>query len=295
MKSKIPGSKTILMGGTGTGKTFALRSLVEAGITPFIIFTEPGMETLSDTLPDDKLSSLLKKGEHPYHYHYIPPVVSDWKALQAIGDNVNKHTYEALCKMTDSNKGKYQQWIEVIKTNNDFVCDECGQHFSDVQSWGTDRALVVDSLTGFAKMAMRLHIGGKVAKSPSDYGIAQDMVMKLLDAWTTATRCWFVLIAHEEKTQDQVTGAISRMPKSVGTAINPEIPNFFSDVIETIRTGSEFYWDTAAVGADVKARNLPISSKIPPSFVPLVTRWKEKGGVIESGEENIAKPVTLAK
>lgn len=273
MKSRIPGAKVLLMGGTGTGKTYVIRTLIEAGITPFVIFTEPGMESLSDL------------DSHPYHWTYIPPVTSDWSTLEAIGKTVNSVTWEALSKMTDANRKKYGQWLDVIQANNDFVCDECGEHFGDVQSWGTDRALVMDSLTGFSQMAFRLHIGGKIAKSMPEYQVAQEMVMRVLDAWTTSTRCWFVMTAHEEREADMETGAIKRMPSSVGKAIAPQIPRFFSDVIECVRTGTKFSWDTATVGADTKARNVPVSSTLPPSFVPLVEAWKAKGGVIEAPAE----------
>jgi hypothetical protein len=197
---------------------------------------------------------------------------------------VNKLSYEALCKMTDTNKQKYGQFLDVIRMCNNFKCDECEQSFGDITTWGTDRAVVLDSLTGISKMAMRLVVGGKVAKAPPDYGVAQETLMKLLDAWTTQCHCWFTITAHQSMEKDESTGMIKRMPNTVGRAISPEIPNFFSDVLESIRIGSEFYWDTASVGADVKARNVPIGSKLTPSFVPLVKRWKEKGGIIENVE-----------
>lgn len=269
-KSRIPGANVLLMGGAGTGKTHSIRTLIEAGITPFCIFTEPGMETLSD-LPG-----------HPYHYHYIPPVASNWSALSDIAKKVNSLGYDSLVKMTDTNRGKYNQFIEVIETCNNFVCDECGEAFGDVNTWNTSRALVLDSLTGFNKMAMQLVVGGKVAKTQSDWGIAQDMIRKLLDNWTTASRCWFVLIAHQAKERDEVTGGMKVMINTLGRALAPEVPNFFSDVIEAIRIGEKFTWDTAGANVDTKARNVPISSNLPPSFVPLVARWKEKGGVIEA-------------
>jgi uncharacterized membrane protein len=273
LKSKIPGAKVLLMGGTGTGKTYCLRTLIEAGITPFIIFSEPGMESISD-LPG-----------HQYHYKYIAPTISNWSALEKIGDLVNKMSYEALIKMSDANRTNYHQWIDVIKTNNDFVCDECGEHFGDVQKWGTNRALVMDSLTGFSEMAIRLVIGGKVARSQSDWGIGQEMVRKVLDAWTTGTRCWFVLTAHEAREQDQVTGAIKIMASTLGRALAPEIPRYFSDVIECTREGTNFYWNTDAANVDTKARNVPLAGKLQPSFVPLVKRWQEKGGVLETPED----------
>lgn len=268
-KSKIPGAKVLLMGSPGSGKTYCLRTLVEAGITPFVIFSEPGMESLSDM-----------EG-HPYHHKFLAPTTSNWKALVETGESVNKFTYESLIKQVDANRGKYQQWVEVIKTSNNFVCDECGKMFGDVATWGTDRALVMDSLTGLSEMSIRLVIGGKVARSQSDWGIGQEMVRKVLDAWTTGLRCWFVLTAHEAREQDLVTGGIKVMAHTLGKALAPDIPKYFSDVIETVRDGTTFRWSTAAANVDTKARNVALSEKLEPSFVPLVSEWKRKGGIIE--------------
>jgi len=260
----------LLMGGTGTGKTYSIRTLIQAGVTPFVIFTEPGMESLSDL-----------EG-HPYHWRYIPPTTSDWAALTKIGEDVNKFTYESLIKMQDVNRGKYSQWIEVVKTSNNFVCDQCKKEFGDAARWGTDRALVMDSLTGLSEMSIRLVIGGKVARSQSDWGIGQEMVRKILDAWTTGLHCWFVLTAHEAREADLVTGAIRVMAHTLGRALGPDIPKYFSDVIECVRIGTTFNWSTASANVDTKARNVILSEKLEPSFVQVIRRWKEKGGIIET-------------
>lgn len=273
----LPGAKVLIMGDTGTGKTYSIASLIKAGITPFILFTEPGLLGMSKSCQAAGITD-----PHPFHYHYIPPTLSDWDALTKIGENVNQLPYSALCKMVDTNKKKYNQWLEVIKNNNNFHCEGCGQDFGDIQSWGTDRAFVLDSLTGFSEMSMRLYIGGKVAKDKPDYQIAQDMIMRVLDKWTLETNCWFIMIAHEERESDDITGAVRRFPSSVGKAIAPDIPKNFSDVIEAVREGNNFSWDTAATGAATKATFLPVQAKQIPNFVTIVEAWKKAGGVIES-------------
>ena len=67
-KSPIPGPKIILLGDSGTGKTHSIRTLLDAGLTPFIIFTEPGMESIGDILDQ-------------CHYTYIKPGVAGWDTL----------------------------------------------------------------------------------------------------------------------------------------------------------------------------------------------------------------------
>lgn len=44
-------SNIMLVGATGTGKTHCLRTLLDAGITPFIISTEPGIESSHGDIP----------------------------------------------------------------------------------------------------------------------------------------------------------------------------------------------------------------------------------------------------
>lgn len=56
------GSKILLVGDSGTGKTFAFRSLPALGITPFILATEPNIEDVLGDIPCPKL-----------HWHYIAP------------------------------------------------------------------------------------------------------------------------------------------------------------------------------------------------------------------------------
>jgi len=141
----------------------------------------------------------------------------------------------------------------------------------------------VDSLTGLNNMVKKLHIGGRPIMSMPEWQVTQNTLMPLLDAWTAGgTRCFFVLTAHQAMERDEATGTIKRMVNTLGKAIAPSIPNFFSDVIESIRIGDKFTWDTAGVNVDVKARNLPIASGQKPDFAIIIENWKRKGGIIET-------------
>lgn len=147
-RSPIPGSKVLLMGASGSGKTHSIRTLIEAGLRPFIIFTEPGMETLGD----------LPKGS--YEWIYIPPSSSSWAGLRNAVEQVNKLSYENLLKQTDPSKAKMTHFFDVLKNLENFKGE-----FGDVTSWGTDRALVIDSLTGLSDMAMQMVVGLRDRKS----------------------------------------------------------------------------------------------------------------------------------
>jgi AAA domain len=263
----IPGPKVLLMGETGTGKTYSIRTLVDAGITPFVLFTEPGMETLGD-LPDGK-----------WHYKYVKPFTQSWGALEKMVRDINKLDYEMLTKVKDSSRSQYTGMIDFIVACNAFTCDCHGTKFGDVSTWGTERALVVDSLTGLGDMAMGNVVGGRPTRSQPDWGVAMNTIKMVLGPLTTATKCTFVLLSHLAREKDEITGGTQVTVNTLGQRLAPDIPRMFSDVINTVRVGSEWTWDTASANMAVKARNLPIASKQPPSFVPLINTWKSRGGV----------------
>lgn len=272
-----PGPNVLIMGDTGTGKTYSLRTLVDSGITPFVLFTEPGMESLGKACAD------LPAGS--YHWQWIPPTVSDWSSLIKTAENVNKLTFESLTKMQDPNKRKYDQFIHLAQSANNFVDDQTGEVFGDCSQWGTDRAIVLDSLTGLSQMAMQLVVGGRPTRSMPDWMIAQNMVKGFLDMLTTSTRCWVVVISHLSRERNEITGGSELTVKTLGKALAPDIPLYMSDVVQAVRVGEDFYWDTAAANVATKARNLPISSKIPQDFGQIVASWKKAGGVFPSNPE----------
>lgn len=265
--SPLPGSKVLLMGESGTGKTHVLRTWIKAGITPFVIFTEPGMETLSD----------LPKGS--WHYKYIAPGVEKWEALLAMATKVNMMDFDSLTKQQDPNKRQYTQFLDFIKTCNSFVAED-GIDYGDVMGWNTDRVLVIDSLSGLSDMAMHLVTGGKFVRAMQDWMIAQNAIEALMNQVVTGTKCWVTLIAHIEREKDEVTGGTTVTVSTLGRKLAPRLPRYFSDVIQTVREDTKFSWSTAGYGVAVKTRNLSIKANLSPDFTPLVQTWKDRGGLI---------------
>ena len=112
----LPGSNTLLVGGSGTGKTHSLRTFVPLGITPFIIFSEPGMRTVAD-IPCPDL-----------HFHYIQPAKPSFDDLAESARKINtSHDFEALTKQKNWNKKGYTQFIELMGCMNQYTCDRCGE------------------------------------------------------------------------------------------------------------------------------------------------------------------------
>ncbi len=274
-KSPIPGPKVILIGDSGTGKTHAIRTLLDAGITPFIIFTEPGMEVLGDALDKCK-------------WRYIPTKTSSWTGLNSVLSSINRLDFDGLTKLRDANKSKYTGLLDVVAQCNNFI-DQDGVEHGDVMEFGTDRALVIDSFTAMGDMARQLQVGGKPLMSPGEYQVAQNSLKFIYEKLVKECHCSVVMLAHIAREQDELTGGTTLMIKTIGKALAPEVPIYWSDVIQTIRQGDKFSWSTAGTNITVKARNLPIKAGQEPSFAPLFAMWKQRGGVIEADSAKPAK------
>jgi len=260
----IPGPKVMLLGATGSGKTHAIRTLVQAGKEVFVLFTEPGMEGLSD-LPASQC-----------HWKYIAPAAPDWAEMIDAARKINTLDFKALANMGDMNKRKYTEFMDILRCLSDFECDRTGQKYGAVDTWDHDRVLVVDSLSGINVAAMNLVTGAKPVKAMADWGVAMDMVERFISKLTTNLLCPAVVIAHAERETDEVTGGVQVMASTLGRKLAPKLPRTFSDVIYTQRKGDKFSWATSATNVDTKSRNLPMSGDLPPDFRPLLANWEKR-------------------
>lgn len=271
----LQGVNILLEGPSGTGKTYALKTLVEwcnqYQMEVFVLFTESGLETLLGAWSD------LSKP--------IPPNLR-WKVLQTkpislaslitAADNVGKLSYESITKLSDPLRGQNNAFHGILSACSNFHDDRTGKDFGAVDTWGSSRVLVIDGLTELANAAMKMVIGSKPTASMPDYGVAQNNLMNFLRLCTQGANCHFVLIAHVSREKDEITGGIRLMTKAIGSAISGDIPPMFSDVIYAVREATNFYWDTASSMVDVKTRNLPIQAKLPPDFGPILEKWKAR-------------------
>ena len=271
----IPGFKTLLEGPGGTGKTYSIGTLIDSGLEVFYlgIGEATGMEAL--------LGYYLDNGKPlPSNFHYtrveFPSVGFDEMIKTA--KMINSLTYDALTKMVDSDRSKHNQFIQLFGALNNFT-DQNNKAFGPVDKWGTDKVLVIDSLTGIGTAAMSLVVGGKPVKSQPDWQIAMDQIEKLIKKLTDGCKCHFVLISHIDRENDEVLGGTKVMTGTLGRKLAPKLPPMFSDVIMAVRTGTQFSWSTASALADLKARNLPIADGIKPDFRQIVSKWKSRAGV----------------
>jgi len=255
--------KIMLVGDTGTGKTYALRTLIAAGITPFIIAFE--YPDILEDLPADKC-----------HWHYIPPAMPKWDVLLDNAKKITLYSNEALQKLPGLNKDKYTQWYEVLNTCANFKCDRDGKEYGDVAEWGADRALIIDGLSGLSIVSMDLAIGAKPVISQPDWGTAMGNLERFHNVCCTALKCWYILIAHLEPEKDEVSGGVVLMASTLGKKLAPKLPRPLTDIIHAKRTGTDFTWSTISPNVALKARNLPLSDKLRPDFGQIATTWRAR-------------------
>lgn len=266
-----PGPKILIMGDSGTGKTHSLRTMIEAGITPFVIATEQNSIQVLNSFPKGK-----------YHYKYIPPTPgnsNDFASALDMLTKVNQLSYDLLTKVADPLKQAHNKLLEVVATCNKFVSDVDGVNYGDAAKWGTDRCLVLDSLSGLSEMAFALVVGNKPVRAMPDYQVAQQSLRMLLNI-AVSIQCPFVLIAHLSREKDEITGGTTITASTVGQKLGPDLPRMFSDVIRAKREGTKYTWDTADSQAIVVGRHLPTAQNLPADFRPLFAEWVKKGGVI---------------
>lgn len=268
--SPIPGLKIMLCGGIGSGKTTAIRTALDAGLEVFVIFTEPSMTTLSD-LPTDKV-----------HWHYLPAAKQGWGDMISSAKKINTLSFKALAEMGDIGKSNHKEFIELLTCLSDFTDDRTGVSFGPVDSWGTDRILIIDSLSGISMMAMHLVTGSKPVKSLADWGVAIDNLERLVNKLCMDLQCHFAITAHMERETDEVSGGIHLMPSTLGRKLPAKMGRYFDEVLMTRLDSGKYYWAGTYPNADLKSRHLPSGDKHPPSYAPLISAWKKRGGVISS-------------
>ena len=273
----IPGIKELLFGPPGSGKSHSIRTLLEADkeLQVFCLFTEPsGMAVLGDT------------DAARLHWHYVAPAQPGIASMIKQATNIHTFSVDKLFGM-DGNKADYGQFIDLLKQLADFQCTRCGKAFGPADSWGTDRVLILDSLSGLNIMARELVTGGKAGLSLPEWGVAIDTEARLINMLTLGTQAHFVLIAHVDREIDQVLGGTKILPAALGRKLPVEIGRFFDDVIYASHNEGKFQWSTLTANVDAKARILPLSKDLPPSFVRVIENWKKKGGKVEERRPSI--------
>ena len=265
MTEIIGAPSVLLMGAPGSGKTYSIVTLLKAGLEVFVIITEPnGLDSLLDAVKRENadISKL--------HWHVIAPMPTSIKVLMEQAQKINTMGYEDLGKIkTGISKRDATQFMDLLKQLENFHDQRTRRDFGGVTTWGPDRALVLDSLTGINIMVQDCTVGSKPTMHQGEYGVAMNAIHRLIITLTSLD-CYFILLAHIDRVIDPVRGGSFIMLSALGQKLAPKLPAPFSEVILAYREGANFYWSTATQNVDTKCRALRVADKLPPSFVPVV-------------------------
>lgn len=279
------GLNIILEGPTGTGKTWSIGTLVEAAMASayglkdvFYFGLEPGLESLIGYFTDPASEGGMGLEAPPpnIHWHYLQARTRTFEQMKKTADDIGKFDLAGLTKMRDMHRGTNNQMTSIYENLNNFVDQRDGKAYGPVDEWGTDRVIVIDGLSALSRIAMEMMTGSKPVRDKPDYGIAQQNLMALIHKLTSGCNCHFILIAHVTREVDEIMGGVKLMPNTIGKAILSDLQQPFSDIILTYREGDKFFWDTANSSADLKTRNLPRQSKLPPDFAPVFAKWDSR-------------------
>lgn len=286
---------TLLMGPTGSGKTTSIVTLAKAGLDCFVVVTEPtGVDSLLDAWEREKLpldggktlvsptnsTTPIKSGA--LHYSTIAPAAAGWGALKDMGIRINNMSYKDLSELKSGiGKDKMNQFPKILQQCENFQCERTKDFYGDITTWGSDRAINFDSLSGLSLITLQHTVGFKPSPHQGEWGIAMSATEMLILKLSSDCQCFFNLIAHIEKEPDEITGMARVGVSTLGRKLAPKIPRFFSEVIRARKDGSgRFLWATQDSEADLKNRALPSSANLEPSFGPIVEAYRRRVAAI---------------
>lgn len=273
-----PGVNVALIGPPGTGKSYCLSTLAATGLDVFILYLEPGLESLLAAWSDKGLP--VPKN---VHWHVLPDKQYSMSRLIDQANKVGKFDQSALARYKDPQRGNWNRYEEFYKVLNNFV-DQRGESFGSVENWDNSKVLCIDGMTGVGRAAIDMLTGDRIVRDKPDYGIAQNNLENIVLKLAIGCNCHVVLLFHVDRIADDVMGGMKLMPSLPGRALSGTITQPFSDVILTKREGASWHWDTLDSTADLKTRNLPILAKIPADFGPIINKWRaRRDAAIKSG------------
>lgn len=254
-------TKLLIEGDSGSGKTGALTSLVKVGYKLRILDWDNGLDTLKQ-----------------FVQHECPDMI-DGVEFRTIAD---KRKSSPTGPIID---GTPKAFIEGTKMLDHWKYKDIAGNETDLgipATWGTDCILVIDSLTRMSDAAfdwrLALAAGGGKYDMRAVYGDAQDAVEGILALLQSDNFRTNVIVVSHIRYMERADGLTKGYPKSVGSALSPNIPTYFNSVaqFETTAGGKRTLKTQATALLDLKnpapfamAKEYPITTGLADFFAVL--------------------------
>lgn len=278
--SVTPGIKALILGDSGSGKTYLMASLIEAGIEVFHLGLEPARATIAKAIKD-KLKTSPGLDFSKYHYLDLPALQVSFKSMNDTATKLNTLSFKAICDLEGLNRDQTRTFTKLLDILSNYK--EGDVSYGSVDKWDNNRAIVVDSLSALNIMAKTLIAGQNPALSPSQWNMAQDTVRTLLNKLCFDCNCHVFVLGHLEPEKDEVSGMVKNMPSTLGKKLGPELGRYFDEVVVTKKTETGFVISTKESNTVTKNRYFPTSNALPPSLVPLIREWREVNHLPHAG------------
>jgi hypothetical protein len=206
-----PYFRTLLVGDSGTGKTGALLSLIEAGYEIRMLDMDGGAASLVQ---------LIK--------HHCPERLNQFDYI-VLRDEFQSHPSKGL-----SLKGPARAYPQAIKFLGKW------DDGSTPSEWGENTVFVLDTLTTFGRAAfLWAQSLQPAAKDPRQwYGAAQDSIKTVLDLLTSVNFQAHVIVSSHLQLIEPENGRMFQQVTAIGKALGGDIPKVFNNLLLASKTGS---------------------------------------------------------
>jgi AAA domain len=216
--------KTLFMGESGSGKTCALHSLLQAGYKVAVLDLDNGIEALRSLCSEETASKLTYLTlTEPMRFaagRIVPAKATVWtRAMTTLND-----------------------W----KNSDPAIGTICA--LGPVSKWGPDRVLVIDTISTLSQAALNFHLamngalGGvrSANEARRDIGAAQELIRTLLQyLFDISLRCNVIASSHITYVKQEGSGQLTPgenaptqgFPSAIGRALSPEMPRYFNSVL----------------------------------------------------------------
>lgn len=236
--------KVLCPADSGTGKTGALASLVDAGLNVRILDFDNGLSTLKGHVRDkSKLANV----------HYVDQLQDE---MQLVAGRIGIKKAPAFQRAMDSlDKGGKDYW---------------GADIPPLAAWTQRDVLVIDSLSMAGRMSLEMVLAanGKGFSAPEiqHYGTAMENIEKWIGMLTSsAVKCHVIFNTHVTT----VEGDARLFPEALGSKLSPKIGRYFDNTISIQLVGGKRVFQTKKAGL------LPLKTAKPLNETyPIETGWK---------------------